>query len=139
MTQTITVFDVESPTLTIPADIISANCSLTIGVASATDNCGVVTPTNNAPLTFPIGITPVIWSVTDSSGNTVSATQLVTVSDTIAPLITPPADVVVTTDINSCEATGVILGNPTTSDNCTVGSVSNNAPNIYPIGTTTVT
>ena len=139
VTQTITVFDVESPTLTIPADIISANCSLTIGVASATDNCGVVTPTNNAPLTFPIGITPVIWSVTDSSGNTVSATQLVTVSDTIAPLITPPADVVVTTDINSCEATGVILGNPTTSDNCTVGSVSNNAPNIYPIGTTTVT
>ena len=64
---------------------------------------------------------------------------MVTVSDTIAPLITPPADVVVTTDINSCEATGVILGNPTTSDNCTVGSVSNNAPNIYPIGTTTVT
>ncbi|MRX42095.1 HYR domain-containing protein, partial [Flavobacterium sp. LC2016-23] len=55
------------------------------------------------------------------------------------PTITCPANVTKTTDANSCTATGVILGTPTTADNCGVASVTNNAPGSYPIGLTTVT
>ena len=139
VTQTITVNDNEDPVLTIPADIVSNNCNVDFGAASATDNCGGLIPTNNAPATFGLGITPVVWIVTDAAGNTVSATQLVTVSDTIAPLNNAPADVTVNTDLNLCTASGVVLGVPITGDNCTVAAVTNNAPVNFPIGTTTVT
>ncbi|MDD4149553.1 MAG: HYR domain-containing protein, partial [Bacteroidales bacterium] len=45
----------------------------------------------------------------------------------------------VNTDPDNCTASGVILGTPITDDNCTVASVTNDAPAIFPIGTTTVT
>ena len=138
-TQKITVIDNELPVLTVPDDINTSSCSVTIGVASATDNCDNLTPVNNAPDSFPLGITAVIWQVTDASGNTASATQLVTVSDTIAPIITAPSNINVVSDSDSCEASGVILGNPITSDNCTVLQTSNNAPQNFPVGVTTVT
>ena len=38
-----------------------------------------------------------------------------------------------------CTATGVALGTPITSDNCGVASVTNDAPAVFPLGTTTVT
>ena len=139
VTQTISVNDNEAPILTIPRDIITTNCNVDIGVASATDNCGDLIPTNNAPATFSLGITAVVWQVADAAGNTVSATQLVTVSDTIAPLNTAPVDITVTTDLNSCTASGVALGVPVTGDNCTVAAISNNAPVNFPLGVTTVT
>ncbi len=139
VTQTITVNDNEDPVLTIPADILSPNCNVDIGVASAIDNCGGLIPTNNAPAVFSLGITAVVWQVSDAAGNTVSATQLITVSDTIAPLNTAPADVTVTTDLDACTASGVALGAPITGDNCTIASISNNAPVNFPNGTTTVT
>ena len=139
VTQTITVNDNEDPALTIPADILSPNCNVDIGMARATDNCGGLIPTNNAPAVFSLGITAVVWQVSDAAGNTVSATQLITVSDTLAPLNTAPADVTVTTDLDSCTTSGVALGAPITGDNCTIASISNNAPANFPIGTTTVT
>ena len=138
-TQLITVQDNEFPVLTIPANIVSSNCSVTIGVASATDNCDVGTPANNAPASFSPGITAVVWQVTDNQGNTVSATQLVTVSDTIAPVNSAPVNLSIATDSDSCVATGVSLGTPTSSDNCGVASVTHNAPDSFPLGTTTVT
>jgi gliding motility-associated-like protein len=39
----------------------------------------------------------------------------------------------------ACEAIGVNLGAPVTSDNCSVATVSNDAPAIFPLGLTTVT
>ncbi|MFQ3340476.1 MAG: gliding motility-associated-like protein, partial [Flavobacteriaceae bacterium] len=138
-TQLITVEDNELPVLTIPADIVSSNCSITIGVASATDNCGVGTPANNAPASFLPGTTAVVWQVTDNQGNIATAIQLVTVSDTIAPINTPPVSLSIATDSNSCVATGVSLGTPSSSDNCGVASVTHNAPKSFSVGTTTVT
>jgi hypothetical protein len=38
----------------------------------------------------------------------------------------------VNVDAASCVATGVALGTPTTADNCSVASVTNNAPASYP-------
>ena len=139
VTQTIRINDNEDPVLTIPADIVSNNCNINIGLASATDNCGALAPSNNAPATFGLGITPVLWTVSDAAGNTVTSTQLITVSDTIAPSNTAPDDIIVDTDLNQCTASGIGLGVPISDDNCTVASVTNNAPAIFPIGTTTVT
>ena len=137
--QIILVLDNEDPILTIPPDIVTGTCSVSIGIASATDNCGSLTPANNAPNSFPLGVSAVTWQVTDSSGNTVSATQLITVSDTTAPVNIAPLNIVTSTTSSSCNAINVNLGTPVTSDNCTISGISNDAPSIFPTGTTTVT
>ena len=55
-----------------------------------------------------------------------------------APTISCPADVTVSANAG-CTATNVALGSPTTSDNCSVASVTNSAPAVYPLGTNVVT
>lgn len=55
------------------------------------------------------------------------------------PAITAPAAVAVSTDVSKCEASGVDLGMPITSDNCGVVTLANDAPAIFPEGETTVT
>ncbi|WP_281926039.1 hypothetical protein, partial [Flavobacterium collinsii] len=64
------------------------------------------------------GITTVTWTAKDVAGNIETCTQTVTVSDTQKPTITCPANVTAVADTNSCAATGVVLGTPVTSDNC---------------------
>ena len=76
---------------------------------------------------------------TDGSGNTASCMQTVTVIDNIDPTISCPATVNVNVDAGLCTASSVTLGTPTTSDNCAVASVTNDAPGVFPIGDTTVT
>jgi hypothetical protein len=76
--------------------------------------------------------------VTDSSGNTATATQTVTVTDDTDPTITAPSAVTVTTN-DGCTATEVTLGDSTTSDNCSVASTTNDAPDAFDLGETTVT
>ena len=140
--QKIIVVDNEDPVLTIPADIFSSTCSVVIGVASATDNCSTLTASytiaSNGGI-IGLGSNTLIWYVTDGSGNTVSATQLVTVSDTTAPVNIAPSDITTSTSINSCNAQNIVLGSPTFSDNCTVAGIVNDAPSSFPTGTTTVT
>ncbi|MFD2552652.1 HYR domain-containing protein [Bizionia sediminis] len=142
--QLVQVNDTTAPTITVPADIVTtadANCEATtvaLGTATTADNCGVATTTNNAPATFPLGDTVVTWTVTDNSGNMTTATQLVSVNDTVNPIVTAPADVTVSTN-NSCDALNVTLGAPTASDNCGIASVTNDAPATFPLGITVVT
>ncbi len=59
--------------------------------------------------------------------------------DTVIPNITCPSDINITTDIGGCEATGIVLGSPVTSDNCGIASLINDASEPYLIGTTVVT
>lgn len=61
------------------------------------------------------------------------------VGDNTPPGITCPAGITVSADAGNCFASSVILGTPTTSDNCGVASVNNNAPSTFPLGGTTVT
>ncbi|WP_123921641.1 HYR domain-containing protein, partial [Flavobacterium piscis] len=105
--------------------VVSADANLctasgvALGTPTASDNCsGTVTVTNNAPLVFPIGDTTVTWTAKDAAGKTETCTQIVTVKDTQKPTITCPATVIVSADANLCTASGVLLGTPTTSDNC---------------------
>jgi hypothetical protein len=93
--------------------------------------------TNNAPINFPIGLTIVTWTVKDAANNTSTCTQNVTVIDDEAPSINCPANLQLATS-TGCTAT-VVLATPTTADNCSVASVTNNAPVAFPLGSTTVT
>ena len=142
--QTITVIDITAPTLTTPVAMTAtagSGCTATVVLTApiASDNCSGVTLTNNAPATFPIGNTVVTWTATDVAGNTVTKTQLVTVNDTIAPIITTPVAMTASA-VNNCSAV-VILTAPTATDNCTGNvSLTNNAPasGLFPVGVTTV-
>ncbi len=142
--QYVNVVDLTKPTIVPPAAITvsaSSNCgvgNLDLGIPVALDNCSVATVVNNAPVIFPIGNTLVTWTVTDGSGNTQTATQLVKVVDATAPTISAPADIVMSTN-SDCTAANVELGLPSVADNCTVATVTNNAPSIYNVGVTTVT
>ncbi|NNM23143.1 MAG: HYR domain-containing protein [Flavobacteriaceae bacterium] len=66
-------------------------------------------------------------------------TEAEVTADSAPPTIDCPSNITVDTDAGSCEATGVNLGTPTTSDNCSGETTSNDAPAQFPIGTTTVT
>jgi len=107
-----------------------------------TDNCdgtGTVTGTDVSDgASNPETITRT-WAYTDAAGNTASTSQTITVNDITDPTITAPADVTVSADAGSCEATVVALGSPTTADNCGVAGTTNDAPGTFPLGTTTVT
>lgn len=143
-TQKITVIDNELPTIQI-ANITVNNttdkcgASVDLGTPVTADNCGVVSVTNNAPAFFPVGTSLVIWTVTDKAGYTNTTIQSVTVTDTQKPFIKAPSSktVSVTSSLNT--VSNIKLGLPSTSDNCGVKSVTNNAPLVYSVGTTYVT
>jgi gliding motility-associated-like protein len=142
--QKVTVTDNMMPTLTVGANItVDANNScvafnVDLGAPVVADNCGIATLLNDAPTVYNIGTTTVTWIVTDNNGNSISATQTVTVVDNTIPVIIAPANMQVSTN-NNCVASGLILGNPIATDNCTIASLVNNAPLDFPVGTTTVT
>ena len=142
--QLVTVNDNVNPTITCPSNIIKAintGCNATnvvLGIPTTHDNCSIASVTNNAPTVFSLGITTVTWTITDGSGNIATCIQLVTIIDSIKPTITCPPTVLKVTNVG-CIATGVVLGTPTTSDNCHVASVTNNAPSTFPLGTTIIT
>ena len=79
----VTVQDHTPPTFTsVPGPVTAVEGTTpNIGIATATDLCpGTVTVTNNAPATFPIGITTVTWTARDAAGNTATATQTVRIT-----------------------------------------------------------
>ncbi|MFZ5988766.1 MAG: HYR domain-containing protein [Bacillota bacterium] len=137
--QVITVKDTTNPVLTIPKDMVveatGIRTPVVIGQATATD-IFEVTVTNNAPMDFPLGKTQVTWTAKDANGNTVTAVQNITVVDTIKPVLSIPANIVLeATDIR----TPVQIGAATATDIFDV-TVTNNAPAdfCFPVGTTKV-
>jgi hypothetical protein len=124
-TQTVTVQDHENPTITAPATVTvpadTGVCyaslgNVNLGTPTTADNCGVAGVVNNAPAQFPVGTNLVTWTVSDTSGNTNTAGQLVIVVDTQPPTITCPANVTVTKAQSSDPA---VTGTATATDNCT--------------------
>jgi len=88
------------------------------------DNCdGDLVFTNNISLSFGCndiisGSTQVVLTVTDQCGNSATCTSNVTVLDQIFPTIICPPMINRNTNLNQCVATGITLGTPTTTDNC---------------------
>jgi len=77
----ITVTDNELPVIICPSDItVCSTDTVILGVATATDNCGIASVVNNAPASFPVGTTIVVWTATDISGNTATCQQTVTIN-----------------------------------------------------------
>ena len=146
-TFTVTVNDTEAPMITCPTDIVVPNDSgqcaavVTFPTASASDNCGIVsvTPDIASGSVFPVGTTPVTFTVVDSAGNSSSCTFNVTVNDTEAPMITCPANIVQPNDTGLCAAV-VTWMMPMTNDNCGIDTVISTAMSgdTFIVGTTTV-
>jgi RHS repeat-associated protein len=116
--QTVNIVDTTPPTINAPGDKTVAatgrETAVDIGVATATDKVDVgVLVSSDAPDTFTLGKHTITWTAKDESGNTATATQIITVTDGDGPSISAPADI-------SKEATGkttpVDLGTATASD-----------------------
>jgi len=136
---TINVKDTTKPLLTVPADItVEATAPETvveIGQATATDIFDIII-TNNGLSAYPVATTEVVWTATDANGNAVSATQRITVQDTIAPVVTPPANIIIEA---TASLTPVTAGTATATDAVGVVSLTGDAPATFPVSTTTVT
>jgi hypothetical protein len=85
----------------------------------------------------PTGDKVVSLTVTDPDGEADSCQATAKVQDTLAPYTQAPDDV--TAECTSPDGTPVDLGTPIVGDECDANpSVSNDAPPLFPLGTTTV-
>ena len=155
-TQTVTVADKTPPSVTAPAaltvftgpsatqcGVVVANAAL--GTATANDNCSATVARTGVPSDnlFPVGATTLTYTATDGSGNTATATQVVTVVDNTPPSITT-ANLNLATNADICGATVASLGT-TATDNCSVSSLVGTRSDgaaigaAFPLGTTTIT
>ncbi|WP_192822067.1 HYR domain-containing protein [Rufibacter sp. LB8] len=138
---TVTVVDNQAPVPTLATlPVVNAECSVTVTAPIALDACkGTITATTNNPLTYTAqGTYTITWTYNDGNGNSVSQSQQVVVKDVTPPVMAAPVKVTAFAEVGKCGA-AVALSSPATSDNCSVASVTNNAPAFFPVGTTTVT
>lgn len=140
---TVTVVDNTPPTIACAGSVVvnadPGLCSasvVSLGTPMTADNCGVFNVMNNAPGSFPVGSTPVTWTVTDIHGITATCVQTVTVIDNQNPTIACPAGPIeLEADVNcvavvaSASAFGV-----TAIDNCSavITYTTNGMPVIFP-------
>ena len=141
-TQVVTLIDTTLPEISAPADIVVeatglSNTMVELGEATAHDIIGITSVTEHEPRFFVLGETTITWTATDTSGNSASATQTVTIVDTTSPSITVPDSIMM--EATSADSNIVILGNPVSSDLVDTPSISNNAPDLFPLGETVVT
>ncbi len=131
-TQTIEIVDSEAPEIQCPASY-AISCEVdrspdAQGYARATDNC---TPDALIAITYSDDVSNLTgcngtgnlyrtWAATDACGNRTTCVQVLTITDTKAPVVTPPAPITV-----SCESSldVSVTGNITASDNCTPGAM----------------
>jgi HYR domain len=125
-TQVITIVDDIGPVIALPVNA-TAECNTSIhpsvtGYASATDACdGAALAVTYTDASMTVGscfgetIVTREWTATDACGNTSTASQIITIRDTIAPVIqTPPAITVQCNDPTHPSFTGQAGG----SDAC---------------------
>lgn len=147
--QRVVLEDLTPPVLTAPADLSltiqlgSAGAeNVDLGIPEVSDNCLLGEVSNNAPEVFAPGLTVVLWTAEDAAGNRSTAEQRITVTEEQAPVlptIQAPATILATTDPGSCGASGLDLGMPEVTGDLGADAVTNDAPEAFPQGTTTVT
>ena len=147
-TATVTVVDNIDPTITAPTSVTvnvdagacsTALSNVPLGTPTTSDNCSA-TASNNAPTSFPLGATTVTWTVTDGAGNTMTATQVVTVIDNIDPVLTCPNDLTVY-GVADSTLTSVSWSAATATDNCSIDTIYSDIQtgHYFPLGVTTIT
>ncbi|MBL7822498.1 MAG: HYR domain-containing protein, partial [Saprospiraceae bacterium] len=149
---TVTIIDSEAPQITCPANITASNdagmCSAVVNYTApvGTDNCpGSVTVKLSglaSGSSFPVGVSTIVYKVTDVPGAMATCSFTVTVNDTELPVISCPSNISVPNDANLCSAV-VNYTAPVGTDNCpgantiqTAGLASGAA---FPVGVTTNT
>jgi hypothetical protein len=78
---------------------------------------GAPTVLSNAPLTYPLGNTTVVWTATDAAGKTATCGQTVTVVDNQPPILTCPINQTMNAPAGTCAA-NYTIADPI-ADNCT--------------------
>jgi hypothetical protein len=97
-----------------------------------------VTLEQSPPGPYGLGSTSVVLTVTDTHGASDSCSATVTVVDTTPPELTAPGDLMI--ECASPSGTPVDIGLATASDACCVDvDVTNDAPALFPLGSTAVT
>ena len=139
--QRIVVKDTETPEIKAPPDveaaaddegsgtsvnegepIIKHNCSGSEVLITAKRSDGREFRLSDEHPRYPVGITTVTWTVTDTQGRQASASQQIVVKDRLPPGIAAPPDVVADTDKGRCTAF-VKVGFPTLSSKCSRCSI----------------
>jgi hypothetical protein len=90
--------DTTPPVITVPSNVTmeatGPQTVVTLGAATANDAIdGPVSVSNNATASYPVGITIIQYTATDLAGNTATAYQSVTITDTTPPVLTLPTQV----------------------------------------------
>ena len=139
--QKVSVVDTSAPSITAPnaiqVEATGAEGNLVdIGQASGFDFVEIISITNDAPDSFPLGETTITWTATDSSGNFATTTQIVSVVDTTSPTLTIPENIIV--DSFTLEKL-VEIGEAQADDISGISSLTNDAPETFPLGNTIVT
>lgn len=139
----VNVVDAELPTITCGGNLVvstdTSNCSAvvnSIAPISFGDNCSIDslsysitgatsgTGLNDASGTvFNVGLSQVMYTVVDSSGNVDSCSFTVLVDDNEAPIVICPANVVLSNDSGQCGALVSNIAPINFSDNCSIDSL----------------
>ena len=134
------VLDTVKPTLILPADlVIEATGALTtvdVGEATAADDHGIQLVVNNSPGMFPLGSSTVVWTAIDNAGNSLFAIQQVDVVDTTSPSISSLSDIIAEAIVPLNNI--VELQMPEAHDIMGDVSITNDAPEFFPVGETIV-
>jgi len=165
-TFTVKVLGTPAPTISCPTNKVvtdtdsSGDETVSVGTPTFTASGGGTTTgvrsdsTDEVPKTltdpYSVGLTSILWTVTDVDGRTASCTQTVTVvdatcgNDTESPTITAPADLTVTTGAGATSCSVTLddeLGQPEVNDNCSVSFTVSGIPagNHFAPGTYTLT
>jgi len=146
---TITVTDDQAPAisgLSADLDLLAeagvCTASATWAEPGTSDNCGVasVSSSHASGDSFPVGVTTVMYTVTDVHGNETSDSFIVTITDDQAPeFVGLPERVTVPSEPGSCTA-AVSWAAPTATDNCELAGItlSHTSGDQFPVGDTVV-
>ncbi len=108
----IVIDDFTSPVVICPADITMAGnpttclATVTVPPVITSESCGIQSVVNdytgmdNASGDYPVGVTEILWTVTDLCGNVGTCMMEVQVLDSGPPVLTCPADLTATCDIS---------------------------------------
>ena len=79
---TVTVVDDTPPVIVCPAEIVACQIdNLSLGTATATDNCGIKSIYSNAPDAYQPGTTVVTWTAIDIHGNSSTCDQTIIINE----------------------------------------------------------
>ncbi|MFZ4401257.1 MAG: HYR domain-containing protein, partial [Bacteroidales bacterium] len=148
--QIIGIADTVRPVINpLPSDTIvnvdPGSCAkiMTLPTILTSDNCGVLTISNNAPSTFLMGTTNVRWQVVDTSGNTTVYNQKVIVNDNEPPIITGCPTSTLTAQASGGNCKAIVSWPPLIATDLCSGMLSftttNSPGTFFNVGTTHVT